>query len=340
LNRTAVPSPRRLLISLSLCVAALGGCEDELASVGPSSASKSFPGWVAQDSGSSLDLRAVAAIDSDLAWTSAGPTLLRTEDGETWSDAGGVPEQQSSIVPGLSSPVLDVRFFDARNGFALTQYSLLFTADGGQTWEPRPTSINARKRAMSFIDPSTGWLVYEGGWGISRTSDGGATWDYIPRGEVHALKFVDAQTGWMAARTGWDPGHDLFRSTDGGETWVKAWASPAGSDARIAGIAAADENHAWFIERDRVYATADGGATWSSRQIEGSGDLTSLCFVDSRVGWCVGRTIHKTSDGGSTWTVQPTEREGFTDIDFADATTGWAVGENGIIFKTTTAGDR
>jgi photosystem II stability/assembly factor-like uncharacterized protein len=60
------------------------------------------------------------------------------------------------------------------------------------------------------------------------------------------------------------------------------------------------------------------------------------------VGWAVGNKIHHTMDGGATWTIhQPppgADTTQFQGVFFLNATTGWVVGENGLILKTTTGG--
>lgn len=86
-------------------------------------------------------------------------------------------------------------------------------------------------------------------------------------------------------------------------------------------------------------ATTNGGATWTPQQSDGSGGMRAVHFVDANNGWAVGRKIHRTTNGGATWTVQPTSQEWFRDVVFVNSSTGWVVGQNGVILKTTTGGE-
>jgi photosystem II stability/assembly factor-like uncharacterized protein len=49
--------------------------------------------------------------------------------------------------------------------------------------------------------------------------------------------------------------------------------------------------------------------------------------------------IFNTTDGGATWTAQTSGTSvTLQDVDFVDATTGWAVGDDGEILNTTDGG--
>ena len=111
---------------------------------------------------------------------------------------------------------------------------------------------------------------------------------------------------------------------------------------------------------ETILQTTNGGNTWKILRggQAGSGvgeDDTSVFngvqFVDASTGWVVGvrlspRTggqdglIQKTVDGGANWIDQPTHIEDILkDVFFVNASTGWAVGENGVILHTTNGGD-
>jgi hypothetical protein len=93
-----------------------------------------------------------------------------------------------------------------------------------------------------------------------------------------------------------------------------------------------------------ILSTSDGGINW----IPGSSfpDLQDAYFIDQNTGWVVdnwdadfGR-IHKTTDGGLNWTIQftGTPPNRLSSIFFTDANTGCAVGNHGIILRTTNGG--
>jgi len=97
-----------------------------------------------------------------------------------------------------------------------------------------------------------------------------------------------------------------------------------------------------------VYTTVNGGQKWIQRPYGGTDWLTGVDFVDSKTGWVIGTynegvpaIILHTEDGGRHWVYQtnPTATDVFTDVKFANATTGCIVGRYGTILRTTNGGD-
>ena len=97
-----------------------------------------------------------------------------------------------------------------------------------------------------------------------------------------------------------------------------------------------------------IYSTVNGGQTWIQRPYGGTDWLTGVDFVDSKTGWVIGThnegvpgIILHTEDGGRHWVNQtnPTATDVFTDVKFANATTGCIVGRYGTILRTTNGGD-
>ncbi|MNS01614.1 Ycf48-like protein [compost metagenome] len=100
----------------------------------------------------------------------------------------------------------------------------------------------------------------------------------------------------------------------------------------------------------RVRKTTDGGITWISQDIPGAGELFSVFFLNSTIGWVGSRaTIFKTSDGGSTWTALPRldqgsaygDSRGVTGLFFTDESNGlYTAAEqfNGGLYSTSNGG--
>jgi photosystem II stability/assembly factor-like uncharacterized protein len=98
-----------------------------------------------------------------------------------------------------------------------------------------------------------------------------------------------------------------------------------------------------------VYATTDGGRGWKPLSSGSDADLNLIYFIDWNRGWMLGKSGAKTgdedegenilfitTDGGRTW-----ERKSLpnvTSLHFTDAKTGWAVGKNFTLLKTTDGG--
>lgn len=152
----------------------------------------------------------------------------------------------------------------------------------------------------------------------------------------------------------------FLRTTDGGATW-RSVNPPQVSDATAFSVRAwyfLDADHAWIAVAASstsltVFATADGGLTWTAGApvppgYEPGGRLgagaTKLDFLDDRVGWlrtssAAGRhtlKLYSTTDGGRTWRLilEAADSDGSTlaklghgcfeeELKFVSANLGW-----------------
>ena len=158
-----------------------------------------------------------------------GPaTMLRSVDGgDTWKVID-LREQAGMI--------LDVKFFDARNGLVCAATSsdteeghalILRTRDGGATWTKAYQSGRKFENCwkMSFPSRQVGYATvqnYEQGTTkrvVVKTTDGGESWRELPlvddaRVRQFGVGFVDEQRGWVGTTT------TGFETRDGGQTWA------------------------------------------------------------------------------------------------------------------------
>ncbi|MCG3159938.1 MAG: Ycf48-like protein [Acidobacteria bacterium] len=121
---------------------------------------------------------------------------------------------------------------------------------------------------------------------------------------LRAIYFVDSMTGWAAGDAG-----VVYRTTDGGRNWKPLL---SGAAANINFIYFIDWNHGWMIgessgrmsdesEGENVLLLTTNGGRSWTRK--SLPNVTSLYFTDSKTGWAVGRnaTLLKTTDGGLEW---------------------------------------
>ena len=184
---------------------------------------------------------------------------------------------------------------------------------------------------ISFIFSQEGWILQTSGttndlydvfcigqnncWTVGikgtilRTTDGGTNWVSqieIPLEDFFSVQFINPDTGWaVSLHLEGPPGEPFFGT---------------------------------------IFSTSDGGINWIPGQ--SFPELKEVFFTDQDTGWVVdnwdadfGR-IHKTTDGGLNWTIQftGTPHNRLFSISFEDANTGWAVGDHGIILRTTNGG--
>jgi photosystem II stability/assembly factor-like uncharacterized protein len=99
----------------------------------------------------------------------------------------------------------------------------------------------------------------------------------------------------------------------------------------LPGIDFVDASYGWAAGSGAVFATTDGGATWTEQSVpQGTGQLWSVSFADRLHGWACGRgVILGTSNGGSTWTTQYTNPDfEYMSVDCSDPTHAWAAGQH------------
>ncbi len=217
-------------------------------------------------------------------------------------------------------------------------------------WRRQASGTMTRLRAIYFVDGQRGFIV-GGNGAVLTTEDGGVTWRLQRRPNDDALRdvlFIGEKVGWMLAernpfalREG-EPRSYFWRSEDAGATWVRL--NPVGIEAvTLTRLVFADELHGWtFGEGGAIYATRDGGKSWS-RQFAPTRYLLlgGACYGAQRA-WIVGAgsTALYTTDGGDTWQLGTMSETGvrLNGVHFIDEQRGWAVGSGGRIFATANGG--
>lgn len=124
---------------------------------------------------------------------------------------------------------------------------------------------------------------------------------------VNSVFFLNATTGWRGGDNG-----EVFKTTDGGTTWVR---QSTGISASIFGIRFLNATTGWATGAyGAVLRTTDGGATWSVAKLPdaqyGGADLSTITALDAKTVY-LGRTLtnggtgyyglYVTKDGGATW---------------------------------------
>lgn len=96
-------------------------------------------------------------------------------------------------------------------------------------------------------------------------------------------------------------------------------------------------------ERGHVLISTDAGRSWRQSPVPTRVTLTSLFFIDDRLGWAAGHdaTILRTRDGGASWEqvhADPELDAPILDLWFRDADFGLAVGAYGLLLETRDGG--
>lgn len=97
----------------------------------------------------------------------------------------------------------------------------------------------------------------------------------------------------------------------------------------------------WLASDGKIFGTADGGQNWSVQYSNSSGSsIWSIFPIDGQTAWAVGDggLILKTTNG-STWQAQSSPTSNFLlGVYFRNPDLGWICGDFGVILKTTNGG--
>jgi len=244
--------------------------------------------WRRAHAGLNSEVEAVA-VDPRQArhvYAGSGAVWSSVDGGEHWMESslqdvpGRWPEggrlSAVAVDPENSSTVYALATREATTGDGLRESheSLLFKSlDGGQTWpkfvtvravdapavpgEPVGPDVHPSPLA---IDPRDPQVLYAGGRGVSKSSDGGMTWRRSGLGNtpVLALAIDSSQAKTLYAGTG----AGVVKSTNAGATWQRLHGALDG--ARVGALAIDPEHHRTvFAGNDTsVFWTTDGGLTW------------------------------------------------------------------------------
>jgi photosystem II stability/assembly factor-like uncharacterized protein len=208
----------------------------------------------------------------------------------------------STTWSGRQAQLIGIHMFTATTGWAEgTDGTVLRTTDGGIHWKdvtpqqmPHTTLWSGRNQFLNaasawiavtinkdnslYYRPSTTSLVFH-------TTDGGQTWQEVTLNtqgfQVGEITFANLQDGWLLTKleqgihvvTGPETTSppDLFRTTNGGKTWVQVLSSSSSqaqifSNVVITGFSFGNQTTGLLTgmigNTPQLYRTHDGGLTW------------------------------------------------------------------------------
>jgi len=258
---------------------------------------------------------AIDTRDPTVIYASTFGGVLKSAGGESdWTQTDlTVPVYRLAIDPGNPSTL-----------YAGTVYTGIYkTPDGGATWIASFSGAWALSLAVSPETPATIYAGYEiprdrpvpRNFGVIKSTDGsrsysrtGIVLSYSP---IVALA-IDPRTpdtvyaGTSGYNTGFE-GRGVFKSTDGGSSWVAINTGLNHPDVRALAIDPQAPNTLYAATNGGVYKSTDGGAGWSAVNA-GLADLSIVTLaIDPRnpasvYAGTAGGGVFKSADGGDSWT--------------------------------------
>ncbi len=206
-----------------------------------------------------------------------------------------------------------------------TEMQLFRTADGGNTWDAVEASWCSSSGACSSYTP--GWISEkafygQSGWLLENMHECHPCYGNVPAPAYHV-------------------------TTDGGGTWnLRYLPSPSGDPdfyeqyffcepyqlnlindqiVRLQLACYQYESDATPGPKDYVYASEDGGLTWTTHELPSSSGR--MIFFDKHHGLLLGREMWRTENGGATWErINTVIWDG--QFSFVDPWYGWAIAES------------
>jgi len=298
--------------------------------------------------GRTTDIAAIPGDGSVVYFATASGGLWKTANaGTTWrslfEDGGTLSLGAIALAPSDPNVVyLGSGEGNPRNSTSIGD-GVYVSTDAGETWT-RSGLEDTERISRIQVHPGRPEVVYVGAlghlWGPSeargvyRSRDGGRTWEkvlYIDENTGVADLALDASNPRILFAAMWDfrrrpwhfrsggPGSGLYRSKDGGDTWVPLTdpslhnGLPAGTLGRIGvRIAPSDPDVVYTIiesEADGVlWRSGDGGDTWTevsrSRQIGSRPFYYSDIRVDptdANTVYALASGLYRSIDGGRSW---------------------------------------
>ncbi len=218
--------------------------------------------------------------------------------------------------------------------------ALLFTANGGTTWQVRNVDAKYTLRDLCFTNALNGWAVgYDSkqNAAILRSTDGGLTWSRVlssTTARLYSLAMVNGSLGWASGHEG-----KIETTTDGGANWSQQFTGLAAGLYTVfflnadKGMAAGDNGV--------ILRTGDGGANWQLMTSGVNVRINDLWFADENLGWavCENGKILRSTNGGSTWSALQVSSAALRAIHFTSSWHGYAAGDGGRIFKSYDGGE-
>jgi photosystem II stability/assembly factor-like uncharacterized protein len=247
------------------------------------------------------------------------------------------------------------------------------TDDGGNHWRELTTLVGHWTGTLQFVDATHGFVLTDP-FQFYRTTDGGIHWGpvAIPQGQTRGITFADARHGWsMVPPATQSELPAMYATADGGDTWMRFSDLPQDSTGpAFRGSEAWLGANGYEAGRLHVYASFDGGLSWTSRAVPrppgsiaeaadppafaaqvallpGAGVVVMVntgpeCQKAPPCG-AYDEAEFTSFDGGSTWKYvahPPADDQdiGYQGIGYQDATHWWAATASGALFKSSDGG--
>ena len=208
----------------------------------------------------------VDPLDPNMVYACTGNQLFVSEDkGATWEFRSAIwANGQATILAVAADPKDGNTFYASADGGGLYK-----TDNGGSTWQHVGEPLPAEHITAVAVDPIDTRIVYVGytvaGQGrISKSTDGGASWPLtlmvpITNASISALAIDPEESNRLYAGT---EGRGIFRTDDGGRTWVHKADGIGHNIRRILVNVKESPTAVYALDESTVSRSYNQGETW------------------------------------------------------------------------------
>jgi len=316
--------------------------------------------WTSLNSTTAANLHDVDFI-SPLYGVAAGDgntILLTTDGGAIWSDINN--NQITGDIYSVTVRNTDTIYVSTFNA-TLQSGTIYKTENGGAAWVAVGTDNQlAHKIDLALPGPSP---LYAAGSSLVSSVNPGTGWDTLSNNIagtniLDILRFADPQVGHISGLVSGFTTYSAYflRTEDAGANWYRGDVFSFPNNDPLTAMCFEGPDTAFVFTNDyngfmpsningliKIYGfqqsipfPGDTAFTFTSQVINSAmpAYINDGIFLDSFLGYAMGNngTVYKTIDGGVTWTIDYVAGSPLVSVDFS-GNTGYAVGGNGAIIK-------
>lgn len=314
------------ILFLFIFILGLTSCNEENNITNPeSNNSEEQKGWFSQQSGTSTSLTDVYFISDATGWAIGyGGVIVRTSNGgSNWL----------TVTSGTTTYLTSLHFINSLTGWVCGDKGVIIkTTDGGISWVQQAESPYRTLYSIFFISEKMGWTCGSIG-DLMTTTNGGTEWKIVsglPITTLYSVHFINEMRGRICGE------YIYINSYDGGVTWYVQ----SNNSQYLNWVYFTNEMTGWLVNGVNLSKSTDGGVTWFNLAASNTNiNKFNAPSIDTLYGCSASGEIIKSINGGTNW-IMPDKfisRE-LRSIYFINNKTGWVVGQDGVILKTTTGG--
>jgi len=222
----------------------------------------------------------------------------------------------------------------ARISAAIIISVMITSLNFAQNWYLQNSNHTGQLKGIQMISPTGGWACGDAG-AMLHTTNAGTTWSLLTLtgADLHQVVFKDANAGIVVGDNG-----TIFTTTNGGGNWIS---KNSGTSEQFRGACFAGGSTYFAVGDEGVAAkSTDDGSTWISLNSGTTERLLCVAAIDQNV-WVGARNglMLFSNNGGTSFTsMSNPATDDIKDIQFINASIGFAGGSNSFFMYTSNGG--